>query len=173
VLVVKQLCEGTNDCFNVREKLRKSGYGSRRGLQAASDGGEQSPLLRRFILALTRSLVPDADPVTNRRPPLPDGKTMLSNVEKVVNEYKHTDVMNKKLLDTHETQKKHILNCLSTPANVRYDINDRFKRQVLVRGTNKIENLWRHLRRITPETAGMQLMECLAKIMFTNWNMDR
>ncbi|KAK8943037.1 hypothetical protein KSP39_PZI009342 [Platanthera zijinensis] len=65
-------------------------------------------------------------------------------------------IVTSKLLACHETQKKHIRNCLTPPASALTIVVDRFFRSSLRRGSGKNENLWRHGRAICPETISLE-----------------
>jgi len=63
-------------------------------------------------------------------------------------------VISEGLLKTHEEQRKHFLGCLDLPDDCPWVVLDASNRQMVIRGTNQLENFWRHLRRACPGKAG-------------------
>ena len=86
-----------------------------------------------------------------------DGKKIISKLEEVKERWEKVGVWQAKTSIAFERQKTHILNCLELPPQFPAYILDRNGRMVLIRGTNKAENMWRWLRHICPEKLACDL----------------
>ena len=78
-----------------------------------------------------------------------------------------------KMMSTHERQRRHIIHCFGLPPGVPDTVQDRFQRKTLVRGTGRLESLWRYLRARWPEKCGVAFAHDLITALLAVWNVDR
>ena len=102
------------------------------------------------------------------------GDVVARRVDQVVmRQFQGSSVVTEQVRQTHRVQLKHIQLCLHLPPNFPRHVFDRFKRPLETRGTNRVETLWRNLRRVMKETMSLPMCESLCKIFFCSWNIDR
>lgn len=72
-----------------------------------------------------------------------------------------------------ESNKRHVLNCLSEPHGVDPLVYDRFNAPSLVRNSSKLENFFKHSQRHFPSKCGIEFAEYCITRFIQEWNSDR
>jgi hypothetical protein len=108
------------------------------------------------------------------------GKNILASLDKFLIEWQAMEcnipalswVIVSNTLACHKTQSVHFKNCMTPPADLQFELIDRFGHSVLRQGSGKNENQWAHKRAAFPKACAPAFGLALQTVIVAGVNSD-